>query len=441
MHKWRKYIFLSDIFTLYLALVLAVIFRGLVHFKVNQTEAEWISAHMLIFLPSLLFSLLALYIAGLYDPKIIYDRVKTLALLLYTQFATAAFSIISFYVLRTELTPKLTIFFYVIFSILLLSLTRSYVFSSIQKLSKAKAIFFGKNRSLLEKINTNYAPFTFTFLESREEVLSAITPKTNYIVYEENILDIENSLFIEELKKRGLALFSYNQYYEFLYKKIDFDNLFQEDLVRNIAESKETIAHYLFRRFIDIFVGIVILPVYLLSLPFVWLGIYIQDRGDIISFQERISYLGRRVRIYKIRTMTGTDLGGVVADNEDKNVKSVSGLVVTPFGKFLRKTRIDELPQCINLLRGDISLIGPRADIVGVYENMKAEIANYRLRLLVPQGLTGWAQVHQTTPPRTKDEYKERLSYELFYVRNKSILLDVSIILKTIKTLLSRTGQ
>jgi lipopolysaccharide/colanic/teichoic acid biosynthesis glycosyltransferase len=92
-------------------------------------------------------------------------------------------------------------------------------------------------------------------------------------------------------------------------------------------------------------------------------------------------------------------------------------------------------------LRGDISLIGPRADIVGVYESMKEEIANYRLRLLVPQGLTGWAQVHQTTPPRTREEYKERLSYELFYVRNKSILLDVSIILKTIKTLLSRTGQ
>jgi lipopolysaccharide/colanic/teichoic acid biosynthesis glycosyltransferase len=89
--------------------------------------------------------------------------------------------------------------------------------------------------------------------------------------------------------------------------------------------------------------------------------------------------------------MTSTDLGGIVADTKDKNEKSKFGNVVTPFGKFLRKTRIDELPQCINLFRGDISLIGPRADIIGVYEDMKINVPNYLLRFIVPQGLTGWA--------------------------------------------------
>lgn len=441
MHKWKKYIFISDILSLYLALVLAVIVRGLIHVNAQQTEAVWISAHTIIFLPALCFSLLALYIAGLYDPKIIYDRVKTLALLLYTQFATAVFSILSFYVLKTNLTPKLTIFFYVIFSVTLISLSRSYVFYSIQKLNKAKAIFFGKNKSLLNNLNVNYAPFTFTYVESKEEVESELAKKINYVVYEESILDLANVLFIESLKSKDYSVFSYNQYYEFLFRKVDFDNLYFEDLMRNISESRETVAHFLFRRFLDVFVAIIILPFYIFSLPFVWIGIYLQDRGSILSVQERVSFLGRLVFIYKIRTMTDTDVGGVVLDNKDKNEKSKFGNTVTPFGKFLRKTRIDELPQCINLLKGDISLIGPRADIIGVFQDMKDKIANYKLRLLVAQGLTGWAQVHQPTPPRTEEEYKERLTYELYYIRNKSILLDISIILKTIKTIISRTGQ
>jgi lipopolysaccharide/colanic/teichoic acid biosynthesis glycosyltransferase len=165
-----------------------------------------------------------------------------------------------------------------------------------------------------------------------------------------------------------------------------------------------------------------------------------QDRGGIFSYQDRVSFLGKRVWLYKIRTMTNTDSGGIVSEGEDKNKFSKHGNVVTPFGKFLRKTRIDELPQCLNLLKGDVSLIGPRADIIGVHTDMSENVLNYKLRLTVPQGLTGWAQVHMNFPPRTHEEHRERLAYELFYIKNRSILLDISIILKTIKTLLSREG-
>jgi lipopolysaccharide/colanic/teichoic acid biosynthesis glycosyltransferase len=380
------------------------------------------------------------FVAGLYDSKILYDRAKTLALLVYTQLATAVFSVLSFYVLRTSLTPKLTIFIYVIFSIALLSLTRGYIFNRIQRMPKVRAVFFGKNKNLLEKIVPNYAPFEFEISSDKEFIQEILSKKVNNLVYDEKILDIENSLYIESLKQNGVNVFSYNQYFEFLYRKVDFDNLYLEDLVRQIAESKETIGHYLFRRFIDIVCAILIYPFYLLSLPFVKIGIWLQDGGDIFSTQDRVSFLGKRVWVYKFRTMTSTDLGGIVADTKDKNEKSKFGNVVTPFGKFLRKTRIDELPQCINLFRGDISLIGPRADIIGVYEDMKINVPNYLLRFIVPQGLTGWAQVHMNFPPRTHEEHRERLAFELYYIRNRSVLLDVSIILKTIKTLLSREG-
>lgn len=443
MQKWKKYILATDVISLYLALILAIIVRGLIHTHAQQTQAVWYAAHTLIFIPSLLFSILSLYIAGLYDAKIIFDRAKTIALLFYTQIATALFSVISFYVLRTNLTPKLTIFFYVIFSVVILSLTRSYILFKINRLPKIQAIFFGSNPELLKKIVPVYAPFIFEITDDKKILENR---EVNYVVYDEKmvydekILNVDNALFIESLKQRGVSVFSYNQYFEFLYKKVDFQNLFIDDLVRYVAESKETVAHYLFRRFIDIFVALLIFPFYLLSFPFVWFVIYLQDNGGVFSVQDRVSFLGRRVWVYKYRTMTSTDAGGIVNDDKYKNEKSKYGNVVTPFGKFMRKTRIDELPQCINLFRGDISLIGPRADIIGVNQDMQMHILNYQLRLLVPQGLTGWAQVHMSYPPRTHEEHRERLAYELYYIRNRSVLLDVAIILKTIKTLLSREG-
>lgn len=439
MQKWKKRVIITDILSLYLALVLAVILRGIVHAKVIQTQAVWLSAHLIIFLPSLLFSLLAFYVAGLYDAKIVYDRTRTIALLIYAQLASAIFSVISFYALRTNLTPKLTIFFYVIFSIVIITITRNIIFHQIQNSRKAKAIFWGIDHKLLESLQVKHAPFDFIFVHKDEkEKIKEL--KYSYFVYDEKLLDLDASIFIEGLKEKGKAVFSYNQYFEFLHRKSDLDNLFYDDLIRNISESKETIAHYIFRRAIDIVCGILIFPFFILSLPFIYLGIYMQDKGGVFSVQERVGFLGKNVKIYKIRTMTSTDVGGIVSDDKNKNTQSKFGNVVTPFGKFLRKTRLDELPQCVNLILGDISAIGPRADIIGVHNDMKKNIDNYSLRLLVPQGLTGWAQVHMNFPPRTALEHKERLAYELYYIRNRSILLDFSVILKTIKTLLSREG-
>ncbi len=442
MQKWKKYFVISDILVLYLAFVLAVIVRGLIHKSAAQTEAVWLAAHTFIFLPSFVFSILALYISGLYDAKIIYDRVKTYVLLFYAQITVAIFSVLTFYFVHTSLTPKLTIFIYVIFSTTLLSLSRSFLFKRIQNLPKAKAIFLSHTENLLVNLKPEHAPFELLFYNNLEAASYKIyeNRKISNFVYDEKVLNVELSLFLEKLKQENIAVYSYNQYFEFLYKKIDFENLFFDDLVRNISENKESIGHYVFRRCVDIICGLLILPFFVLSLPLVYIGIYIQDGGKIFSIQNRVSFLGKLVNVFKIRTMTNTDAGGIVAGDNFKNEKSKFGNTVTAFGKFLRKTRIDELPQCLNLLKGDISFIGPRADILGVHEDMKTHINNYKLRLLVPQGLTGWAQVHMNFPPRTWQEHKERLAFDLYYIRNRTILLDISVILKTIKTLISREG-
>ncbi len=438
MKSLRVKIFMTDILALYLSLILAVLVRGVIHIHATQNEAVWMSAHLQIFLPSFLFSILALYIAGLYELQIIYDRTKTIVLLLYTQISTAFFSIISFYILRTSLTPKLTIFLYVFFSIAILSLTRNYVFNTLQKRKKLEAIYIGQDlfsEQNLQKLETNFSPLKFIF---STEILDA--DKYQYIVYDDKILNPDNTIFLERLKREGKNTWSYNQYYEFLFKKVDLENFNYLEFMQEVGEGRESAIHFLFRKFVDITCGILVFPFFVLSMPFIWFGIYLQDKGMVIFSQDRVGYLGKIIRIYKIRTMTGVDNGGVVDAKKAENFVNINGLTVTKFGMFLRKVRLDELPQCINLLNGNISFIGPRVDAFGVAKDMERDLHEYKLRILVPQGLTGWAQVHMNIQPKTHVEYAERLAYELYYIKYRSILLDISIILKTIKTLISREG-
>ena len=114
---------------------------------------------------------------------------------------------------------------------------------------------------------------------------------------------------------------------------------------------------------------------------------------------------------------------------------------ITKVGKFLRKSSIDEFPQFWNILKGDLSLVGPRPDMTGLEERLSKEIPYYSVRYIVKPGLSGWAQTRQDVIPNTIQENKERLAYDLFYIKNRSLILDLKIILKTIKTLLSRGAR
>ena len=116
---------------------------------------------------------------------------------------------------------------------------------------------------------------------------------------------------------------------------------------------------------------------------------------------------------------------------------------VTRIGNILRRTRIDEFPQLWNVLKGDLSLIGPRPETPYLAELYEKEIPYYNIRHFIQPGLSGWAQIHHGKPPKFGvgyDETKEKLSYDIYYIKNRSLLLDFYIGLKTIKTLFSRTG-
>jgi exopolysaccharide biosynthesis polyprenyl glycosylphosphotransferase len=188
------------------------------------------------------------------------------------------------------------------------------------------------------------------------------------------------------------------------------------------------------KRGIDITLSLVGMIGFAVLLPFLALAIRLDSTGNIFYSQQRVGRNGCTFRIWKFRSMI---------DNAEKNTGAVfSGQDdprITRVGRFMRKTRLDELPQLVNVLRGDMSWVGPRPErpehVVGFTE----KIPFYRTRLIVRPGLTGWAQVRYHYGANDEDALI-KLQYDLYYIRHQSLLLDVNILLRTVGKVLSMSG-
>ena len=188
------------------------------------------------------------------------------------------------------------------------------------------------------------------------------------------------------------------------------------------------------KRFGDISISILIIifsfPLIILCSFLIWL----EDRGPIFYSQIRTGVNGKEFKLTKLRTMKhkAEITGPVWATKHDKRI--------TKIGAFLRRTRIDELPQLISVFLGDMSLIGPRPERPEIEITLKENIPHYDLRNLIKPGLSGWAQVNYPYGASIKDS-EIKLSYELFYIRNQSFLLDILIFFKTIKLIINMKGS
>jgi len=187
-------------------------------------------------------------------------------------------------------------------------------------------------------------------------------------------------------------------------------------------------------RLFDIVVSIIGLLVGVLFLPLLFIGNLLANKGPLFYTQERVGKNGIPFKIYKFRSMvTNAEANGAVfaAANDSR---------ITPFGKFLRKSRIDEFPQFINILKGDMAVIGPRPERP-VFVHQIAEIMPfYQTRHVIKPGLTGWAQVKHAYG-ETIDDSLIKLQYDLYYIKHRSLFLDVNIVVKTLSTVLFFRGQ
>ncbi|MED9947783.1 sugar transferase [Peptacetobacter sp.] len=185
-----------------------------------------------------------------------------------------------------------------------------------------------------------------------------------------------------------------------------------------------------YQRVLNILLSIIGLAIGIPLIIIFGIRIKIEDNGPITYKQERLGKGGKRFYIYKLRSMR-TDaekFGAQWAEKDDPRITKV--------GRFIRKTRIDEIPQLFNILKGDMSLIGPRPERPQFTEQFNREIPGFINRLAVKPGLTGWAQVnggYDMTPA-------EKLVEDIYYIKNRSVLLDFKIIFKTVAVVLTGDG-
>jgi lipopolysaccharide/colanic/teichoic acid biosynthesis glycosyltransferase len=187
------------------------------------------------------------------------------------------------------------------------------------------------------------------------------------------------------------------------------------------------------KRVIDLVTAIPIFLVSLLIYPFVIAAIKLETPGGAFFTHTRVGKNGKLIKIIKFRSMTEH----ASADGLHKNPQ------MTKVGAFIRKTRIDELPQLLTVIRGDVSLIGPRPELPKLVEIYEQEIPYYSSRHSVKPGLSGWAQINQKDPPKLAAQVEStaiKLSYDLYYIKNRSLWLDILIALRTVKELALRRG-
>lgn len=189
-----------------------------------------------------------------------------------------------------------------------------------------------------------------------------------------------------------------------------------------------------FKRLIDVGLALMGLAVFVVLLPLLALVIKLDSPGGIFYRQERVGLNGRAFKIIKLRTMyidAEARTGAVFSHRGDPRV--------TRSGRFMRKTRLDELPQLYNILRGDMSLIGPRPERPEHVRRLMTKIPFYRTRLVVRPGLTGWAQVRYGYGADDEDALM-KLQYDLYYIRHRSLLLDINIIIRTAGKVIRMSG-
>ena len=263
--------------------------------------------------------------------------------------------------------------------------------------------------------------------ENISEIVVAITNPNNITP------QIYNQLTF--LLEQGFPIREYTQVFEEITKRVpvqfvgkDFYKYFP------FSRSSQNKLYMLYHRIMDIVFSIFGIGLGIIFLPFILIGNLISNRGSLFYTQERIGKYGKPFRIIKFRTMVAT------AEKDGISWAVESDNRVTPFGRILRNTRLDEIPQFINVLKGEMSVIGPRPERPYFVKELSRIIPFYETRHTIKPGLSGWAQV-KARYGSSVDDSLIKLQYDLYYIKHRSFFLDIDIIIKTLSTIIYYRGQ
>lgn len=239
-----------------------------------------------------------------------------------------------------------------------------------------------------------------------------------------------------EAQEKGLIITRMPVAYEELLERVPVDYLEADWILRSFVNESRVSAFYrVINRLLDFLGGLVGVLGVVVIYPFISLAILLESGRPVTFTQIRAGKGGNPFTIYKFRTMyQGDQSGGVQEMTKEDDDR------VTPLGRILRKTHLDETLQFINVLRGDMSLVGPRPELPRLVDYFQRHIPFYRARLLAKPGITGWSQNH-ISYAASIEETKIKLEYDLYYIKHRTIIMDIGIILRTFAAVLGFRGR
>lgn len=421
-------------------------------------SGELLSMHIGPFFILAIIWLGIFYIAGLYDKHTVFLKSLMFSRILNTQFVNILIAALLFMIVPFGIAPKTNLVIYLVISVVLILIWRLVLYNYISPKRKHKAILIADGPEAIELVDeiNNNDRYNYSFVRIIDEATARQTEnfadKLMQLIEKERIeiivaepasgytQQVMPRLFTLSFLDFRITFFDFYKVYEDTFDKVPLSSVNHQWFITHISQARNLFYEVVKRGF-DILGSLIMVIILGLILPFIALAMRIEGRGPVFITQVRMGMRNRQIQVYKIRTMTANDATSGTWTKEDAQ----KGNQITKIGAILRKTSLDEFPQCINILKGEMSLIGPRNDILGLGEKLAQEIPYYNIRNLVKPGITGWAQTHQhymgdNISPQSLEESRERLSYDLYYVKNRSLLLDVEITLRTFKTLLSRFG-
>lgn len=405
------------------------------------------------------FSLLSLawvivfFIAGLYDKHTEFLKRRLPGMIFRAQALNIALAALFFFTISYfGITPKTNLVIYLAVSTGLLIFWRLSLFEALVPRKRRKALLLGEGEEIEELVqevnrNTRYG-FSFERIlttdlldgpDVEQRLISMIDKEgISMIVADQGsarVMPLIPLFFRLSFSSHEIRFMDLQTMYESIFDRVPLSLLRYDWFLAHVSRRAHPLYDFM-KRVIDVIGGVVAGCLLLILVPFVWVLMRLDDRGPLFITQQRMGIRGSTMTVHKFRTMRAVEDGVWLGESTN---------TVTRLGAFLRKTSIDELPQVWNILKGEMSLIGPRNDLVGLASRLGAEIPFYAVRTISKPGITGWAQTHQhyapgKISPQSVEETKIRLAYDLYYIKHRSLLLDINIALRTIKTLLSRFG-
>jgi exopolysaccharide biosynthesis polyprenyl glycosylphosphotransferase len=430
-------IFLGDISIFYLSLLLTLWLR-----YGSGFYGKFIDSHIGPFTIVLAVWILIFYIAELYDFKSLKNDLDFDKKFWYSMLFNAISATIFFYLsLNINVAPKTNLFIFLIIFSGIGYFYRQIVNIILSKSNPANKILLIGDNKIVQKItsyleNNNQLGYEIKFwikdglkdkgLEDLYQIIS--DNKINTIVIPSYIKkDVKSSSLIYKMLLEGINIIDLANFYESVFKKVPLTELEDVWFLENITKK-----HKIYEILITPLEYILALLMLITLSPFlllVGLSVKFSSKGPVIFKQKRVGKNGKEFTIYKFRTMRiDAEKNGPQWANYFNDDRA------TKIGKFLRSTHIDELPQLINILKSDISFIGPRPERPEFVSELKKEIPYYELRHLTKPGITGWAQINFRYGATVEEAY-EKTQFDIYYIKNNSPFLDLSILLRTIKFL------